>query len=652
MEEKKQWIVKIGENEYLLHAESMSNEFFENNISYKIKEDIKILEIENYEESTIDFEKLNLPNLEELSFTIFGLFDLEENVSRKIEDFKITKGNFTKLKKLQITESNLKFNTLDEICNLPNLEELDIDFENNLLIYKDFITKEEITTTLDYLKIEYSEDIIKIDFRKFGLIVKFDDFELFFIYTKKISENKYEFKIGFSKESEKINSIKTEIEKLLLYRGSNILFNEEKIANNNNEFFYDNKLYLSKLEVRKYKKLENFSITDFSPQVNIFLGMNSSGKTTLLQAISLLFSSEGGGYHPNYTNIAEKQFVDIKLNTGKKELEFKKEPYKQNQYNTKIPASFLCLSYCENIFEGEDFEDYPETVENFILGFSKPVKTNSIFRAYSDEIPNPLKVLDLLLERELPSKYLAKYKKIEKLRFLLIKQINKFIEIVLSDNYKIVKERQFHEVKEENTGKLFSLSEMSEGYRANIMLIADIFIEIISSRYSFIYSSLDNLFKEVKGVILIDEFDRHLHPSAQRKFLKGLKEIFPKIQFFLSTHNPTALQSAAGHKSYILTSDAKGKVLAKQLDIKYGYSIETINNLFFEGNNQNYDIYAENDLRKLKELKSEILDGKKEFFDFENLINNNIISKNISEELASYLNFEKHYLLKQLEDKK
>ncbi|NJL72869.1 MAG: ATP-binding protein [Candidatus Competibacteraceae bacterium] len=42
----------------------------------------------------------------------------------------------------------------------------------------------------------------------------------------------------------------------------------------------------------------------------------------------------------------------------------------------------------------------------------------------------------------------------------------------------------------------------------------------------------------VKGVLLVDELEQHLHPSMQAGLMPSLKEILPDIQVFATTHSP------------------------------------------------------------------------------------------------------------------
>lgn len=48
---------------------------------------------------------------------------------------------------------------------------------------------------------------------------------------------------------------------------------------------------------------------------------------------------------------------------------------------------------------------------------------------------------------------------------------------------------------------------------------------------------------KTSGVVLIDELDLHLHPKWQRRIIEDLRRTFPKIQFICTTHSPFLIQS-------------------------------------------------------------------------------------------------------------
>lgn len=47
--------------------------------------------------------------------------------------------------------------------------------------------------------------------------------------------------------------------------------------------------------------------------------------------------------------------------------------------------------------------------------------------------------------------------------------------------------------------------------------------------------------EEIKGIVIIDEIDLHLHTKLQREVLPKLLNLFPNIQFIISTHSPMFL---------------------------------------------------------------------------------------------------------------
>ena len=53
----------------------------------------------------------------------------------------------------------------------------------------------------------------------------------------------------------------------------------------------------------------------------------------------------------------------------------------------------------------------------------------------------------------------------------------------------------------------------------------------------------DRVLDETPGIVLIDELDLHLHPKWQRRVIEDLRGTFPALQFICTTHSPFLIQS-------------------------------------------------------------------------------------------------------------
>ena len=53
----------------------------------------------------------------------------------------------------------------------------------------------------------------------------------------------------------------------------------------------------------------------------------------------------------------------------------------------------------------------------------------------------------------------------------------------------------------------------------------------------------ENALEQTPGIVIIDELDLSLHPSWQKRIVRLLVEIFPKIQFICASHSPFIIQS-------------------------------------------------------------------------------------------------------------
>jgi predicted ATP-binding protein involved in virulence len=82
------------------------------------------------------------------------------------------------------------------------------------------------------------------------------------------------------------------------------------------------------------------------------------------------------------------------------------------------------------------------------------------------------------------------------------------------------------------------LSSHADGYKSTTNWVLD----LLSWRLLF-NRGLDP--KTMKGIVLVDEIEQHLHPRWQRHIITKLKDQFPCIQFIVSSHSPLCVAGAA-----------------------------------------------------------------------------------------------------------
>ncbi len=83
-------------------------------------------------------------------------------------------------------------------------------------------------------------------------------------------------------------------------------------------------------------------------------------------------------------------------------------------------------------------------------------------------------------------------------------------------------------------GVELSFDQFSEGERSMAALVFD-----IARRLAIANPAGDSL--EGEGIVLIDEMDLHLHPAWQANAIPALRRTFPNVQFVVTTHSPIVL---------------------------------------------------------------------------------------------------------------
>ena len=337
---------------------------------------------------------------------------------------------------------------------------------------------------------------------------------------------------------------------------------------------------IKKIQLNNFRNFKNFSV-NFDTKTNILFGNNGSGKTNILESISLL--SKGRGIRNsqlfNIIHKEEKQFLIkclLEINKSNIDLEifstFQDNKYKKNiKVNDNISSEDVkylnsSLSFLIFIPEMERlFQSSPATRRNFIdrLIFSYNKEYNKIINKYKKNILERSKILQNnvfdknwinFIENEIS----VLGQKIYELRYIQltilnnqIKTLNKLnnyqfeIDLKINDSFyspkldlDIYLKQLFNsrdldkklggtkvgphksDISAQINGK-FDASQLSTGQQKTVILM------IILAQCNYLVNE-----KKINPIILLDEICSHLD-SYNRKILLDMIYSFD-IQFFLT----------------------------------------------------------------------------------------------------------------------
>jgi putative AbiEii toxin of type IV toxin-antitoxin system len=116
----------------------------------------------------------------------------------------------------------------------------------------------------------------------------------------------------------------------------------------------------------------------------------------------------------------------------------------------------------------------------------------------------------------------------------------------------------------------------SQGTQSVLQWLAYVLIS-----YAKYYGYPSNL-AEQPGIMIIDEIDAHLHPTAQQRIIPILRRHFPMMQIFCSTHSPLMLIGLQPGQIHLLQRDSHGTVtVSRNATALAGQSTDAVLHQFF-----------------------------------------------------------------------
>lgn len=116
-------------------------------------------------------------------------------------------------------------------------------------------------------------------------------------------------------------------------------------------------------------------------------------------------------------------------------------------------------------------------------------------------------------------------------------------------------------------GGTIALAGWADGYRMTLSWLIDFFGR----------ASRDNAVDEagnVRGILLIDELDQHLHPALQAGMVDHLQALLPAVQIIATTHSPLLALGAEPSELVVLKRHGDEVRVAESVPDYRGYSAE------------------------------------------------------------------------------
>ncbi len=343
---------------------------------------------------------------------------------------------------------------------------------------------------------------------------------------------------------------------------------------------------LEKVKLHNFKSHQDTELNFDSSRLHALVGQNSSGKTSVLQALHYLSRLANSSVDNIFQHERAPQFLTTigQDNMSVSASGFWKNPDRNDweasydwrqtvNHSWSAGVSWKADTQPESMQgEASSFMYAPELIQQSLRNavHLKLVASNLAKAAYSDaitprvefdgsglaptldylrdEAPDKFQSLQEMLKRIVPS---VREVGVRRAKVMVTRQ--RLIEVGgKSISYEESQEIAGQEVVlDMNTGKRIPAHAISEG----TMLTLGLLTVLMNTNQP--------------NLVLLDDVEQGLHPKAQRELIDVFKEIIqanPNLQIIFSTHSPYIVDELTHSQVHVLSNTNSGFTLAKRLD--------------------------------------------------------------------------------------
>ena len=321
---------------------------------------------------------------------------------------------------------------------------------------------------------------------------------------------------------------------------------------------------IQSLHMENFRCFTNNDI-QLDENLTIFVGINGSGKTAILDCLAILLKSYARKFtsYPDANNIPisniqhKKEFAQIRCTiNNKKDLKNQNIEICKKIINTNTGSLYAEINDVHLFNLEKTQSDELNTIVVYYTSkriINDNVKKDNISKselkyAFANAFAPQIDFASSLawfIERATQEALDAVQKKdinyklddLTAVRNALTKALGEYGEPFVSET----PPELFIPLKND-PDQIFRIEELSDGYRTMLALVMDLARRMAVANKHIKFKD-DETILNSPGIVLIDEIELHLHPSWQQTVLPSLMKIFPNVQFIVTTHSPHVLTS-------------------------------------------------------------------------------------------------------------
>lgn len=402
-------------------------------------------------------------------------------------------------------------------------------------------------------------------------------------------------------------------------------------------------MYLSNIHIENFKGIKNADFS-FTRAVNLIIGNNGTGKTSVLEAIAVAL----GGFLSGIDGVSTIHFSKDEIRrenqltgTGSNNIIYKtpisvKACLELNIGNKDEPENHLfqfvrqkkSIKSARSTVEPRDICRAAKAMADNQYAVLPVISYQSFSRVsnqkkdkwenpFSDDYSRVVGYVDCL-EEAANDKMLSNWcKKMEQIAWqqgetileyeIVKKTVAKFMQFMQEDErIHIYYDKRTEELLYSNTEEVLPIRLLSSGFRNLLGMVFD-----IAYRMAVLNPDLlEEITEKTPGIVLIDEIDMHLHPKWQWKVVDALKNTFPMVQFIATTHSPIIVASCKEENLIML--HLEDVFLDKPSEVVFGKTVkgwmaDSVLKEYMHTDNRDPETMAK--LKRLSELAKSKISG-------------------------------------------